>query len=221
MESSGEKSVWLPVAVGVGIAGAVVVVLVAAGTALRQGVGAPRRSYRRGLIAGDSMNASPVLTRALRQLTGIPWDNTAIVGKNSQQIVDQVRGGFRPGEHDVVVVSVGGNDGNRELVWTQRNIEEIARMVRSGGADLVLLTEPPFRSYRGARAEAVRRSEASRSWVLSGVPGVRFVVDLHRVLGGGGASILPRFDGGDGLHPNVAGRTELARTVARAIGYGT
>ena len=179
---------------------------------------AQARHYARGLIAGDSINASPVLTRALTQLTGFPWDNVAVVGRNTSQILTQVQGGLRQAHYDVVLVSAGGNDGNRDLGVTQRNIQAIARAVRSAGATLVMLSEPPFGAYRNPLGPAaLARSQASRRWVLSGRSGANYAIDLYQVLGGGSDRIRSDYNGGDGLHPNAAGRTALAQAVARIV----
>lgn len=182
---------------------------------------APRR-LTRGLVVGDSIVATPVLTRALQQFTGFPWDNSAVAGRNSEQIVGQVQRALRRGVHDVLLVSVGANDGNRSLDGTQRNVRSIVETARGRGATVVVLTEPPLRSYRGMghsiqSQQAVARSEASRQWVLGGGSGADFVVDLHRVLGGGSARLRPDLDSGDGVHPNTTGREAIAQAVARII----
>jgi lysophospholipase L1-like esterase len=169
--------------------------------------------YTRGLIAGDSMVASPVLTQGLTSLTGIPWDNVAVVGRTSGAILRQLQQSLRPGVHRVVVVSAGGNDGPGALESTKRNLQAISDLVRAGGADLVLLTEPPFRRYRGVSAAGIERSEASRRWVLRGGAPARHVVDLHRILGRGTAYLRRDYDGGDGVHPNRTGRMAIAREI--------
>lgn len=180
---------------------------------------ARRREYHRGLIVGDSLVAAPLLTQELTRRFGVLWDNVAVVGRNSGQILEQVRQSFRPGTHDVMVVSVGANDGARPLAWTQGHVQELVARARAGGADVVLFTEPPLRGYRNPpQLEALQRSEASRMWVLSGSAGADFVVDLHQVLGRGRGVIAAEFDAGDGLHPNAAGRRRLAQAVAQAVG---
>lgn len=202
---------WLPIVVGVAALGVGATALLA--------LAGRRREYRHGLIVGDSMNAAPVLTDALRQLTGIPWDNVAVSGRNSAQILEQLHQNFRPGDHDLVLVSIGANDGARDLSWTQRNVDALSRTVRGAGADLVIFTEPPLRGYAGFsnREGAVARSEAHRRWVMDGGARATHVVDLHRVIGSGSGGIKPEFNAGDGLHPNRAGRIAMARAVAARI----
>jgi lysophospholipase L1-like esterase len=78
----------------------------------------------------------------------------------------------------------------------------------------VLLTEPPFRGYRGAQPDAIQRSERSRAWTLQGGIAARRVIDLHDILGDGAGRIRPEYDGGDGLHPNREGRVAIARAIA-------
>lgn len=176
-----------------------------------------KREYTSGLIIGDSMLATPIFTNALRRMTGIEWQNVAVVGRNSAAILRQLQRNFRPGVHDVVVASVGGNDGDRSLRYTQENISAIARTVEGAGADLVLLTEPPMRDYARANRDSIARNEASRRWVASGATGARYVVDLHRLIGDGRGHILDEFDAGDGLHPNRRGRLLIARRVVQRI----
>lgn len=197
---------WVPIIVGAVVVGAGLGLVLATSR---------RRSYSHGLIIGDSLAASPVLTRALHELTGTQWTNVAVSGRNSGAILDQLRNSFRPNYHGIVVVSTGGNDGGRDLEWTQRRIRQIVSLAHRGGADVVLLTEPPMRGYRGSRPAALERSEASRRWVLRGGSGASAVVDLHRVLGGGSSTILSRYDGGDHLHPNRAGRRALAQAIVQ------
>ena len=174
-------------------------------------------TYTRGLIAGDSMVATPIFTQGLVRLTSIPWDNVAVVGRTSGAILRQVQRNFRPGVHKVVVVSAGANDGAGALEATKRNLQVISALVKSGGADLVLFTEPPFRRYRAAATAGVERSEASRRWVLSGGARAHHIIDLHRILGMGTSYILSSYDGGDGLHPNRAGRMAMVREVHSRI----
>lgn len=202
---------WLPIALGVAALGVGATAILAATSR--------RRQYTHGLIVGDSMLASPLFTRSLQQLTRIPWDNVAVSGRNSQVILQQVLDNFRPGVHDVVVASAGANDGARNLRWTQENLVRLSAAVRASGADLVIFTEPPLRSYRraGDVSLGIERSEANRRWVMGGGARARHVVDLHRVLGDGRGGIKREFDGGDGLHPNRAGRVAMARAVAGRI----
>jgi len=199
---------WFPI-----IAGAVII-----GTGIGVALATfRRRSYRNGLIIGDSLVATPILTRALHELTGTQWTNVGVSGRNSDAILEQLRDNFRPAYHEIVVVSAGANDGARDLEWTQGHLQRIVRLARRGGANVVLFSEPPMQGYVGAlqRPDALARSEASRRWVLRGGSGATSVVDLHRVLGGGSSTILPQYDGGDHLHPNRAGRLAMARAVVR------
>lgn len=201
---------WLPLAVGATVLGV-------GGIAWLVLANRCHGPYRRGLIAGDSMVATPILTQALQSLTGIPWDNVAVVGRPSGAILRQIQASFRPGVHQVVVVSAGANDGPTALESTKRNLREIAATVQTGGGDLILFTEPPVRRYRALNSIGVEKSEASRAWVLSGATGAFQVIDLHRILGGGSGYIRTDYDGGDGLHPNREGRLALAREVYSRI----
>ncbi len=176
-----------------------------------------RRTFRRGLIAGDSLVASPAFKQPLEQLTGIPWDSVAVVGANSATINRQVQQSLRPGEHDVLVISAGTNDGSGALSSTQRNLGAIVAQGRAAGAYVVLMTEPPLHAYRGANAAGVARSEASARWVRGGGARANRAVDLHRLLGDEGLRLKQEYDGGDGLHPNSAGRLAMAYAVARAM----
>lgn len=178
------------------------------------------KTYRNGLIVGDSLSASPVLTRTLTQLTHIHWVNVAIPGRNSRQVLQQVQESLHPEHYDIVVVSAGGNDGERSLEWTQQNLRGIVALAQRAGADVVLFTEPPFRAYRSVSPAALRRSEASRAWALGGGTGARYVVDLHRVLGNGNPQLLPSLDAGDGLHPNRTGQERIAQAVADKVAQG-
>ena len=201
----------LSVILGIAVLGIGATALVA----LSQG----KRQYRRGLIVGDSMTASPIITGILRQMTGFPWDNVAVSGQNSSQILSQVQEHFFPGKHDVVLVSIGANDGARPLSYTQNNVDALSRIVRGAGADLVIFSEPPLRGYRGFRdrPDALTRSAEHRVWVLRGGSKARYVIDLHRVIGDYTGRIREEFDAGDGLHPNRAGRVAMAREVVRRI----
>lgn len=179
-----------------------------------------RPEYKRGLIIGDSMLATPVFTQHLRNMTEASWENIARVGAPSAEIVRQLRASLaNGGQYDVVVVSAGGNDMAGSLTATKQNLSRIVKMAHADGARVVLLTEPPFRSYARASQDAVRRSEASRRWVLLGGPGADHVVDLHSVLGDPQrpGHINPEYDSGDGLHPSRRGRELVARAVAHAL----
>jgi len=176
-----------------------------------------RRAFRRGLIVGDSLVAAPVFTQTLEQLTGIPWDNVAIVGKGSRAIDLQVQQSLRSGEHDVLVISAGTNDGAGALATTQQNLRSIVARGKTAGAFVVLMSEPPLRAYRGSNAAGIARSEASGRWTMGGGSRADRVVSLYQVLGGDDFSILSEYNGGDGLHPNSAGRVAMAQAVARAM----
>lgn len=174
------------------------------------------RRVRRGLVLGDSMLASPVLTRELERLTGFSWDNYAVVGQNSERTRGEALRRLQPGVYGVLLVSTGANDGGGSPERTRANQQAIYNQAQATGTGVILLSEPPMRGYRRFPPAAVQRHDAVRAFAGGGVSDS--YVDLYQLWGDRGGRLRAEYDAGDHLHPNVNGRQLLARQVAHVLG---
>lgn len=118
---------------------------------------------------------------------------------------------IRPG--DIVVISIGTNDllhgKARQYTAAYR---KAVRYVQKRDAHPMVATITPFGGeLLWDRPEMNERRVKVNAWITKHMP----VVDLSATLGGD--HMPPRFDSGDGLHPNPAGSRALGRAVTSAI----
>lgn len=109
-------------------------------------------------------------------------------------------------EPDVVVVSLGANDGLRALdvQATEENLRRIVTEARAAGARVLLtgMLVPP--NYGPDYAERFRQVYPRLAAEL-GVPLVPFLLE--------GVAAVPELNQGDGIHPNAAGQERVAEVV--------
>jgi acyl-CoA thioesterase-1 len=113
-------------------------------------------------------------------------------------------------EPDVVVVSIGGNDGLRGMPVDalEENLRSIARRARAAGAR-VLLTGQQIPTnygpqYAGAFRELYRRVAREEGATL-----LPFLLE--------GVAMVPELNLPDGIHPNPEGQRRVAAQVAAAL----
>jgi len=118
-----------------------------------------------------------------------------------------------PAGVDVCVVALGGNDllNGAEPSAVKGNLERIVRRLKARGMTVVLagVRAPPLldRAY-------VRAFNAAFAGVAS-AQGVLFLPDLLE-----GVALNPRLNQPDGIHPNAAGVTVIARRLAPLVAQG-
>jgi lysophospholipase L1-like esterase len=131
------------------------------------------------------------------------------------QTVTTVLSTARPG--DVLVLEAGANDlGRATDPQLKRGYRAVVRAGEARGVTVVVATIPPRGANVAWLVELTERQRVrmnywlrSRGWVIADVD-ERLAVHTTGAL-------APRFDSGDGLHPNATGALVMARVVARAI----
>jgi acyl-CoA thioesterase-1 len=176
----------------------------------------PARNAVRIVFLGDSLSAGyglaetqafPALVEGALRAEGLAVDvvNAGVSGDTSAGGLSRIDWVMR-GEPDLVVVELGGNDALRgqPLENTERNLREIVRRARLGGAGVLLLgMDVPTNygpEYAGGFAELYARIAADLD--VDFVPGFVREVGLDRSL------MQP-----DGLHPTAEGHRRLAEAL--------
>ncbi len=194
------------------------------------GTRGPVRHVTRGLIVGDSLMAGGGAARVLREQTEAPWDNAAVVSANSAAVLQQAQENLRQqGRFSHVVVLAGVNDGDRPAAYTKTNLQRTYQLAKGMGAQVIAVTELPFRAYSRWTTVAQARQTELVIWLLQG-EGRRYTdraVDAWHLLEDparrGQGYLDPRYEavmqGGrpDGLHLNADGQTLLGGLILRAI----
>jgi lysophospholipase L1-like esterase len=191
--------------------------VVALGDSITDGFGGPadrndrypdflaRRLAGRGLsVVNAGISGNRVLSDARAQLGG-----PSALARLDRDVVGQ------PGVSDVVVLE-GINDiaGQAPADRVTGGLEQIVTRLHGAGLRVQLGTLTPFGgSPAAAAAEATRR--AVNRWIRSGAGGADGVVDFDAAVRDPGSPdrLDPRYDSGDHLHPNGAGRRAMAGAV--------
>jgi lysophospholipase L1-like esterase len=208
--------------------------LLAAPGAVRADDGEPMPRPPTVWAVGDSITAGvgtarpqvysyPAQLRELGQVVevvGTPGQCLVVVGcRNTPTMLETVESVLsiaRPG--DVLLLEAGANDlGRATDPQLKRGYRAVVRAGEARGVTVVVATIPPRGAQLAWLLALTERQRVgmnswlrSRGWVLADFD-VRLEVHTTGVL-------APRFDSGDGLHPNARGARVMARVAARAIG---
>jgi lysophospholipase L1-like esterase len=180
------------------------------------------RRVTRGLAVGDSHIAADIAIGVLRQQTGAPWDNVAVVGANSSAVLSQAQQNLtQQGKYSHLVVLAGVNDGERPSSYTKTNLQRIYQLGKAMGAQVIAVTEMPWHGYSSwTNAAQTRQTEAVR-W-LTTQEGSRFadrVVNAWHALDDPAHTgyLDPRYGTAAGLHLNNDGQRLLGALILQAI----
>jgi lysophospholipase L1-like esterase len=150
---------------------------------------------------------------------GVPGQCLVALGCSSQPLVESF-----PSELDYlqryddvtsVVVEIGINDLGH--VTDRQYVEAYARLKSEGAAQgvrVVLSTMTPFASTYRVSSAVERQRERINSWIRHQGAYVDYDAALRA-----GVNMRPRFDSGDGLHPDDAGHAQMARALDRWIAH--
>ena len=198
----------------------------------------PATAQQRVVCLGDSITDGctypQILAQALREAgkagpvficAGVASDTAAQMAARLERTVLV----FKP---DVVTFSAGTNDSLRGVTAAQyeRSLRDIARKVKASGARMVLLTpciinpgeskDPKVRRASEARARAAEALVAEYTKVIRKVAGeegwpVAENNALMRQARKDGKQVMTA----DGIHPNYAGQSLMARSILDALAY--
>lgn len=210
--------------VGVAVLAAGAVLLLGARGRAQSGARGAARPVTRGLIVGDSLMAGDGAARVLREQTGAPWDNVAAVNANSSVVLQQAQNALRQqGRYSHLVVLAGVNDGDRPAAFTKTNLQRIYQLGKGMGAQVIAVTETPWRGWPSWTSAAQSRQTELVNWLTQG-DGRRYadrVVDAWRLMNDparlGQGYLDPRYARDDGLHLNGDGQALLGALILRAI----
>jgi len=204
------------------VGAAALLVLLAFGS---RGRAQPRaRRVTRGLVLGDSIMAHGGAVNELQRRVGGEWTNLAVVGRNSAHALEQARSALtQQGHFSHVVVLSSVNDGDRPASFTKTNLTQIYQLAKAMGAQVVAVTETPFRAYSGWTSGAQTRQNAVVGFLVTQRGGgfADRVVDawtqFDDVRRPGQGYLDSRYAAADGLHLNAAGQRFLGALIAQAI----
>jgi len=183
------------------------------------------RAVTRGLLVGDSILAHGGAANVLKQQTGAPWDNVAVVSAGSAAVLQQARTALtRSGHFSHLVVLAGINDGDRPASYTKQNLAAIYQLGKSMGAQVIAVTETPFRGYaRWTNAAQIRQNDVV-GWLTTRGRGMYAdrVVDARTQFTDPQhpGYLDPRYAADDGLHLNAAGQRFLGALILQTIRRG-
>lgn len=194
--------------------------IAAAGAAALAGVPAEAAQTRQVAVLGDSITAGYGLpasqalpSRLQSELTRLGLAARVVPAGISG---DTTAGGLRrleravPAGADVCVVALGGNDLllGADPAQVRTNLDAIVRRLKARGVTVVLagVRVPPL--LGGAYANAFNGAFAS----VARQHGVIFLPDMLE-----GVALNPQLNQRDGIHPNAAGVTVIARRLAPLV----
>jgi lysophospholipase L1-like esterase len=186
-------------------------------------------------IIGDSIIAGgrigTTLQRLLREGTGATPEATVeshgIVGRSMAEIrtafSDEILA-VRPAYNTVIIEGgINGIVGGTETVdhAVTRLQGEYARVVQAArDMRIVVLTLNPWAGYASSSANAQQVTARFNQWLTGGGLGAGVtVVDVSSIGEGNPPTLRAQYDSGDHIHPNQAGRDEIARIIAR-VAFG-
>jgi lysophospholipase L1-like esterase len=180
------------------------------------------RPVTRGLVMGDSIAAHGTAVEVLREQTRAPWTNLAVVGANSAAVLRQAQSALRQqGRFSHIVVMAGVNDGDRSSAFTKANLAQIYQLGKSMGAQVIAVTETPFRQYLGWTNAAQIRQNDVVGWLTTRGRGMYAdrVVDAHTQFTDRDhpGYLDARYAAPDGLHLNSDGQRFLGALIVQAI----
>jgi lysophospholipase L1-like esterase len=180
------------------------------------------RPVTRGLVLGDSILAHGGAVNELKRRVGGQWTNLAVVGRNSAHALEQARTALtRQGHFSHVVVLTGVNDGDRPASFTKTNLTQIYQLAKSMGAQVIAVSETPFRGYSGWTSGAQTRQNAVVGFLVTQRGGgyADRVVDAWTQFSDTERPgyLAPRYAAPDGLHLNSDGQRFLGALIAQAI----
>jgi lysophospholipase L1-like esterase len=207
------------------------IALIATGLALLVYGGRARsqaRTVTRGLAVGDSLLAQGGAINFLKQQTRAPWDNVAVVGASSRAVLQQAQAALQHrGVYSHVVALAGANDGDNPASFTKQNLTQIYALAKAAGAQVVAISETPFKGYAGLNQAGLERHNEMVRWLISG-EGSRLanrVVDANTQLSDPRRpgyldqryAAIMRGDRPDWLHLNNDGQRLLGALILQAI----
>jgi lysophospholipase L1-like esterase len=154
------------------------------------------------------------------EAVGTPGQCLVVIGclhkRAMTETVDSVLGEARPG--DVLVLEAGTNDlGRATDAQLKRGYRAVVRGGEARGVTVIVATIPPRGEAKAWLVALTERQRVrinywlrSRGWTIAD-----FDARLERRTD---HALAPRFDSGDGLHPNAAGALAMARLVAKVLG---
>lgn len=180
-------------------------------------------SITAGVGTGNpSVNSYPAQLRDLgRQVeaVGTPGQCLVVVGclnaRAMTETVESVLGGAQAG--DVLVLEAGTNDlGRATDAQLKRGYRAVVRGGAARGVDVIVGTIPPRGEAKAWLVALTERQRVrinywlrTRGWTIAD-----FDARLERRTD---HALAPRFDSGDGLHPNAKGALAMARLVAKSL----
>ena len=169
-----------------------------------------------------SVESYPAQLRTLGQVVeavGTPGQCLVVVGclnkRAMTETVESVLGDAQPG--DVLVLEAGTNDlGRATDAQLKRGYRAVVRGGAARGVTVVVATIPPRGEAKAWLVALTERQRVrinywlrTRGWELAD-----FDARLERRTD---HALAPRFDSGDGLHPNAKGALAMARLVAKSL----
>ncbi|MFH1785656.1 MAG: GDSL-type esterase/lipase family protein [Candidatus Micrarchaeota archaeon] len=192
--------------------------------AIEEAQPSPRRPAVYVGIIGSSSAADGILGKELQKLlrsqtSDAVVETTAHSGEGTYQMKRRFKRDIIDKGYTVVIQGGVVNDiaGGRPLNEIQGNIDEMIAMAKGAGLRVVLLTVTPWEGYGTWSQRNQQKTDEYNKWLLAKREDGVTVIDLSILAQG--RRLKPEFDSGDHLHPNKAGKEEIARQIAQ-VAFG-
>lgn len=120
------------------------------------------------------------------------------------------------GSGEYVIIMAGVNDikNGGSSAGVEQNLQTMYNLAHNAGLKVIALTVTPFKGYGKWTANVQSVEDEVNAWI-SGAANVDYVIDAYSVLVDpeNPNRILPLYDRGDHLHPNLKGEIKIAEAI--------
>ncbi|ASU34786.1 cadherin-like beta sandwich domain-containing protein [Mucilaginibacter xinganensis] len=120
------------------------------------------------------------------------------------------------GSGEYVIIMAGVNDIKNGVSSSgvEKNLQTMYNLAHNAGLKVIALTVTPFKGYGKWTSKAQSVEDEVNAWI-PGAANVDYVIDTYSVLVDPGSpnQMLPLYDRGDHLHPNLKGETKIAEAI--------
>jgi len=167
------------------------------------------------VIVGDSITELQVQVKTLLTLLGSPsWElmNHGISAHTTTMLIARIAGTLQDTKINTIILLAGIVDiitGVASAV-TIANLQTLYTTIKAANVKLIAITLLPFKNYAPWNAAMQVKLDAINVWIMGYANSTaNKTLDLYPLMEdpGNPDCLLPAYDSGDGLHPNVAGMT--------------
>lgn len=172
------------------------------------------------LFIGDSLTASDqsYANQLSSVCPGINIKKIAVVGKQTDWMLDQLTSELANNKYDVISIWGGVNDiyARNSISGAESNLQQMYDMAKSSGAKVVALTVIPTRTYNISTDKTVSLTNELNKWILSNsTPDA--IVNVNSLVNDGNDGTKAEYLLPDTLHLNASGQNVVMNDFAKKV----